>query len=201
MMRPSHNFLNSPNLDYEAWREIVRLICGPYTPRGVEPKAFAGRANVRGIFGFRIVELSCNALCLERTHEDIRDGDAKDHYYALFQMTGQSKIIQNDRKIALTADGLILVDASRPVTLINSVLENGGVQLASLQLPRWSLISHQGFEPECPSIRYGTPAVRVLRRLLEDRRVAYSSDIAHMRLAIYDLMGVLFVPPNQNNHG
>ncbi|WP_154072580.1 hypothetical protein [Bradyrhizobium erythrophlei] len=89
MMHSSGDFLSTPNLDYEAWRDVVRSICGRYTPGGIEPKIFFGRARARSICGLKAVELSSNAHRLERTRQDIRV-DARDHYYAIFQMTGQS---------------------------------------------------------------------------------------------------------------
>jgi len=49
MMHSSGDFLRTPNLDYEAWRDVVRSICGQYTPGGIEPKTFSGRAGVRSI--------------------------------------------------------------------------------------------------------------------------------------------------------
>jgi AraC family transcriptional regulator, positive regulator of tynA and feaB len=106
-MHSSGEFLSTPSLDYEAWRDVVRSICGRYTPDGIEPKTFSGRARARSVCGLRAVDLSCNALRLERTHRDIR-ADAVDHYYALFQITGQSKIIQNDRVVELAVGDVAL---------------------------------------------------------------------------------------------
>src|SRR3979409_2686193 len=120
-MHSSGDFLGTPNLDYEAWRDVVRSICGRYTPDGIEPKIFSGRARVRSICGFRPVDLSSNAHCLERTHQDVRV-DARDHYYAIFQMTGQSRIIQNDRIGELSVGDVALIDAARPGTYVS---ENG----------------------------------------------------------------------------
>jgi len=117
-MHSSGDFLSTPNLDYEAWRDVVRLICGRYTPNGIEPNTFSGRARVRSICGLKAVELSSNAHRLERTRQDIRV-DARDHYYAIFQMTGQSRIIQNDRTVELTVGDVALVDAARPVTYVS----------------------------------------------------------------------------------
>jgi AraC family transcriptional activator of tynA and feaB len=130
-MHSRGDFLSTPNLDYETWRDVVRSICGRYTPDGIEPKTFSGRARVRSICGFRAVELSSNAHRLERTHQDVR-ADARDHYYAIFQMAGQSRIIQNDRLVELTVGDVALVDAARPVTYVS---ENGSDHWGSLQLP------------------------------------------------------------------
>jgi hypothetical protein len=164
-MHSSGDFLSTPNLDYETWRDVVRSICGRYTPDGIEPKTFSGRARVRSICGFRAVELSSNADRLERTHQDVR-ADARDHYYAVFQMTGQCRIIQNERIVELTVGDVALVDAARPVTYVS---EEGSAQWwGSLQLQRRSLLSHLGLEPRCPSRRSGAAAARPLRQLLQD---------------------------------
>jgi AraC family transcriptional activator of tynA and feaB len=192
-MHSSGEFLSTPNLDYEAWRDVVRSICGRYTPGGIEPKNFFGKARVRSICGLRSVDLSSNAHCLERTHQDVRV-DARDHYYAIFQMTGQSRIIQNDRNIELTVGDVALVDAARPVTYVS---ENGSDHWGSLQVPRRSLVSHLGFEPRCPR-RSGAAAARLLRQLLqdgvEDEQSMSVSANAYMRLAFFDLLGALFAP-------
>jgi AraC family transcriptional activator of tynA and feaB len=193
-MHSSGDFISTPNLDYEAWRDVVRSICGRYTPGGIEPKTFFGRARVRSICGLRSVDLSSNAHCLERTHQDVRV-DARDHYYAIFQMTGQSRIIQNDRNIELTVGDVALIDAARPVTYVS---ENGSGHWGSLQLPRRSLASHLGLKPWCPSRCSGAVAARPLRQLLqdgvEDEPSMSVSANAYMRLAFYDLLGALFAP-------
>src|SRR4029077_1300281 len=192
MMHSNGDFLSAPNLDYEAWRDVVGSICGRYTPGGIEPKTFFGKARVRSVCGFRSVDLSSNAHRLERTHQDVRV-DARDHYYAIFQMTGQSRIIQNDRTVELTGADVALVDAARPVTYVS---ENGSGHWGSLQLERRSLMSHLGLEPRCPSRRSGAVAARPLRQLLqdgvEDEQSMSVSANAYMRLAFYDLLGALF---------
>lgn len=194
-MHSSGDFLSTPNLDYEAWREAVRSICGRYTPGGIEPKTFFGRARVRSICGLRSVDLSSNAHCLKRTHQDVRV-DARDHYYAIFQMTGQSRIIQSDRAVELTVGDVALVDAARPVTYLSE--KEGNQWWGSLQLPRRSLVSHLGLEPRCLSRRSGAAAARPLRQLLqdgvEDQQSMSVSANAYMRLAFYDLLGALFAP-------
>ena len=194
-MESNGDFLSSQNLDYEAWRNTVRSICGRYTPDGIEPKSFFGRVRARSVCGFRTVDLSCNAHRLERTHQDVR-ADAVDHYYALFQINGRSRIIQNDRMMDLTVGDIALVDAARPVTCES---ENGSDQWwGSLQLPRRSLVAHLGLEPRCPSRPSGAAAARPLRQLLqdavEDEQSMSVSAKTYMRFAFYDLLGALFVP-------
>ncbi len=192
-MHSSGDFLSTPNLDYEGWRDVVRSICGRYTPDGIEPKTFSGRLRVRSVCGFRAVDLSSNAHRLERTHQDVRV-DGMDHYYAIFQVTGQSRIIQNDQNIELTVGDVALVDAARPVTYVS---EKGSDHWGSLQVPRRSLVSHLGFEPRCLR-RSGAAAARPLRQLLqdgvEDEQSMSITANAYMRLAYYDLLGALFAP-------
>src|SRR6202022_805197 len=125
---------------------------------------------------------------------DIRVDDM-DHYYGVFQMTGQARIIQNDRNIELTVDDVALVDAARPVTYVS---EKGSDHWRSLQLPPRSLLSQLGLEPRCPSRRSGAAAARPLRQLLqdavEDEQSMSVSAKAYMRLACYDLLGAIFAP-------
>ena len=57
-MNPRSDFLSTPELDYEGWKDLVRSICGRYTPDGIEPKTFAGRARARSFYGLVAVDLS-----------------------------------------------------------------------------------------------------------------------------------------------
>jgi hypothetical protein len=50
-MHSSGDFLSTPSLDYEAWPDVVRSICGRYTPHGIGAKTFSGRVRVRSICG------------------------------------------------------------------------------------------------------------------------------------------------------
>jgi AraC family transcriptional activator of tynA and feaB len=141
------------------------------------------------------VDLSYNGHRLDRTHQDVR-ADARDHYYAIFQMTGQSRIIQNDRNPELTVGDVALVDVARPVTYAS---ERGSDQWwGSLQLPRRSLLAHLGLDPRCPSRPSGAAVARPLRQLLqdavEDEQSMSVSAKAYMHLAFYDLLGAIFAP-------
>src|SRR6266446_2138776 len=111
-MESSGNFNSTPELDYERWIDVVCALCGRYTPGGVEPKTFGGRAGAGNICGFRTVDLSCNAHSVERTHRDFRF-DGMEHYYAIFQMAGQSTVVQNDHTVELAVGDVALVDAAR----------------------------------------------------------------------------------------
>ncbi len=196
-MESSGDFNTTPELDYERWRDAVRSLCGRYTPGGIEPETFGGRARAGSICGFVTVSLSCNAPRVERTDRDFRS-DGMEHYYAIFQMAGQSTVVQNDHAVELAVGDVALVDAARPVTYV-SEKRNG--RWLSLQLPRQSLISHLGFEPEgglCGDSE--TLAGRLCFRLIQDAANECGSSPAsaepYMQLAIYDLLGALFAAPD-----
>jgi AraC family transcriptional regulator, positive regulator of tynA and feaB len=184
-------------LDYEAWRELVRSACGRYSAEGVQLTTFAGSVRTLSVGGCAAVDLSCNALRVDRTNRDARL-DGMEHYYAIVQLAGRSTINQNDRVAELTPDGIALVDATRPVTYVS---QNRPGRWLSLQLPRRSLISHLGMEPEGGSFKRGqTPAGRLFLRLILDAadgcEPSRDSSEPYMQMAIYDLLGALFATPD-----
>ena len=198
MIYPSTDFRTAPELNYVVWQDVVRGSCGRYTPSGIDPSSFFGRASARNVFGLRSVELSTNARQLERTLQDARD-DAKDHYYAIFQVAGRSKIIQGDGVEELAIDDVALVDAARAVTFLSDIPQNGSVHWRSLQVPRQTLVSHLGFEPRCPCRGRGASAARALNQIIQDydeEELKSSTNGDYMRLALYDLLGGLFAPVN-----
>ena len=90
-------------------------------------------------------------------------------------------------------------NSTRPVTFV-------GVQQAQwlgLQLPRQTLVSHLGFEPQGGTRGRGHgQAARILSQLALDpvgnvEPAAASAD-DYMRLVVYDLVGALFAPPAQS---
>jgi AraC family transcriptional activator of tynA and feaB len=191
-----NEFLNTPIMNYEQWQDAVRSICGQYSPCAIEPTAFSGRLHARSVYGLRAVDISGSAHRFERTRRDVRL-DAKDHYFAFFQITGQSKLVQNDQILDLSAGDITLVDAARPITYFSE--ENGNCW-GSVQLPRRSLVSYLGFEPRCASRPNGPAVARQIRQLLQDSAEDEQSMSAtakdFMRLALFDLVGALFVPAN-----
>ena len=105
---------------------------------------FAGKVRTRRVFGFAAVDLACNADRVDRTELDIRR-DNMEYYYVVAQLTGGSTIIQNDRVVNVAAGDVVLLDSTRPVTLVRSPSR---AQWLGLQLPRQNLVSHLGFEPQ-----------------------------------------------------
>ena len=192
-MESSYDSNSERAMDYEAWRVSLRSFCGQYSPEGVELKTFAGSVRPLSICGCAAIDLSCNAPRVERTNRDARL-DGMEHYYAVIQLSGRSTMVQNDRVAEMAVGDVALVDSTRPVTYYS---ENGPGRWLSLHLPRQSLISHLGLEPEGglrgPS---QTLAGRTFFRLVQDaaNQAGLSSALAepYMQLAIYDLLGALF---------
>src|SRR5580704_4989873 len=52
MMGQSDDILDTPQLDYEAWRDLLRAMCGRYNPEGIEPNAFTGWVRPVSVCGF-----------------------------------------------------------------------------------------------------------------------------------------------------
>jgi AraC family transcriptional activator of tynA and feaB len=186
---------NTPNLDYEGWREALRPYWGRYDPVVMEPKTFTGRACLQRPCGFIAMELSCNAHRIERTQHDVRS-DAVDHYFVCFQVAGESTIIQNNRVVQLAVGDAALVDSARPGTYVS---KDGCGQWLSLQLPRRSLVSHLGVDLHGGILgRGGTAAGRALFALVRDSDTGDGSTVSpvdsYMHLAVYDLIGALFAP-------
>jgi len=193
-MDPSADFLSTPELNYEQWRDVLRPNWGLYTPD--DPKAFAGKVRSRRICGFNASDISNNIRRCERSQRDVRI-DGVDHYYAVFQIAGRSTIIQNDHNVTLAVGDVALIDSARPVTYVN----DGHEQWLSLQLPRQSLTSHLGFEPQGgfrahPGTRAGRVLFQVVLDAAHDEESMSMSAGNYMQLAVYDLLGALFAPSN-----
>ena len=204
IVQQSCNFVGTPQLNLEEWAALLRSTCGG-DHEVIDPNAFAGsmrRVSVYGVeaaaikihCGLAAVDHGGNTYRFERTRRDVRLADV-DWYCALFQVAGRSAVTQNEHTVQLAVGDIGLVDGARPSTR----LSDNGSQWLSIYLPRQSLISHLGFEPQaCLYGRGGTLAARVLRQLVLDGIGDEESTAApagpHMRLALYDLLGALFAP-------
>jgi AraC family transcriptional regulator, positive regulator of tynA and feaB len=192
LLMRSADLLQTPELNYEQWRDLLRPICGLHTIDN--PKAFAGRVRRRDIFGLNASEIRNNKCRCERTQRDIRL-DGLDHCFAVFQVAGRSTIIQDDQAVALGVGDVAFINYARPVTYLN----DGHEQWITLQLPRQRLIRGVGFEPRCGLTSYsGTPASRLLFQLVLD---AVNEEVStptsagnYMQLAVFDLLGALLAP-------
>jgi AraC family transcriptional regulator, positive regulator of tynA and feaB len=184
------------HLDYETWRASVRAISGRFNAEGVEPSAFTGWLRATNVYGFTAAEIGSNAPQVERTYTDVRL-DRADHYFTIFQVTGQSVMTVNDRAVRLDVGDVALIDLTRPVTFC-SLSEGGLRNSVSLYLPRKPLICHLGFEPRDGLYRRsGTAAGRLLFDLIRNpgsAELACSPADRYMQLVVYDLVGALFAP-------
>src|SRR5258708_34168342 len=115
MMHQSDDILSPSQLDYDAWREMLRSMCGRYNPEGVEPDAFAGWVRPVSVCGFTALNIGCNAHRVERTCRDARL-DGVDHYFAVFQAGGQSAMTHNDQAVRLAVRDVPFVDAAHSGT-------------------------------------------------------------------------------------
>ena len=203
MMHMSDDFVGTHQLDFEGWRAFLRTSCGNQ-PEVIDASAFAGWVRPLSICGlaaaalkiecgFAASELGRSAYRSERTHRDARFAGA-DYYYAVFQVAGRSVFTQNDEFAQLAVGDVALLDAARP-----AACSAGDVQWLRLQLPRQTLISHLGFEPQGGlHARAATSPARLLFDLVRDADkadgLATSAADSYMQLAIYDLIGALFAP-------
>lgn len=181
--------------DFEAWKAVLRPICGRYDSSGPIPDRFRGWARILDVYGLPALDVGCNVERVERTSRDIRL-DGFDHYFALFQVHGTSAVTQNDRDVRLAAGDVVLVDAARPLTLFGA---DPSAQWLSLHLPRQALVTHLGLELQGGCFRRsGTPAVRLLNDAIigahKDRGNSLSPADSYMQLAAFDLVGALFAP-------
>jgi AraC family transcriptional regulator, positive regulator of tynA and feaB len=188
----SADLLETPELNYEQWRDLLRPNFGLHTV--TDPKVFAGRVRSRSIFGLNASEIRNNKCHCERTQSDIRL-DGVDHCYAIFQVDGRSTIIQNDQALELAVGDVAFIDSAHPVTYVN----DGHEQWLALQLPRRRLISALGFEPRGGLRGHsGTRASRLLFQLVldtvDDEKPLPTSAGNYMQLAVYDLLGAVLAP-------
>jgi AraC-like DNA-binding protein len=214
MVQQNCDFVGTPQLNFEDWSASISPICAAAGLLGstcegdhevTDRNAFAGwmrRMSIYGVAasaikiqcGLAAVDHGASTYRFERTRRDVHFADV-DWYCALFQVAGRSAVTQNERTVQLAAGDIGLIDGGRPSTRLS---ENGS-QWVSIYLPRHSLISHLGFEPQaCLYAHGGTAAARVLRQLVldgigDDQSTAVPTD-PHMRLALYDLLGALFAP-------
>jgi len=164
-MRQSDDFPGTEQMDYEQWSALLRPLYGRHSLEGAESDSFAGWLRRLSVSGLTVVDICCNAHRFERTHRDVRLDD-RDHYKAVFQVAGQSTIYQNDQCVHLAVGDVALIDVTRPMTCVS---DDGSVRRLSFNLPRRSLVSNLGYEPQGGTYRRsGTPAGRLLYEVVFD---------------------------------
>jgi AraC family transcriptional regulator, positive regulator of tynA and feaB len=194
--RHKGDVFETPQLNYEAWREWFRSTCGRYNPEGVEPAAFTGWARPGSVFGFKTLDLGSNTTTLRRTYRDVRL-DGVDQYFVVFHVGGKTELMNhNDRAVGLAAGNVVLLDGARPMTSVADQ-NNDTWRNISINLPRRELVCHLGFDPKGGLCRpSATPAARLLLDLIRNsgRELEFSPGDFYMKLVIYDLVGALFAP-------
>jgi AraC family transcriptional regulator, positive regulator of tynA and feaB len=197
-MLQSDDVGGAPPLDFESWRALLRSNCG----RDIEvtaPDAFAGWLRPFNAYGLEAAsvkirwgagEPGSSDYRVEQRYRDVRC-DGADHYLILFQVAGQTEMTQIDQAAQLAVGDVALVDAARPMTYLSRFRSP---QWLTLRLPRKSVRSHFGFEPQGVVSRQGTRASRVLFNLIHeaDMEAASSPADIYMQFAVYDLVGALF---------
>jgi AraC family transcriptional regulator, positive regulator of tynA and feaB len=190
--------LETPQLNYEAWRETLRLTCGRYNPDGVEPTVFSGWARTGRAFGFKTLDLASNTTTMRRSYRDVRL-DGVDDYRVVFRAEGKTIAVDHNAQAArFVAGNVMLVDAARPMTCVHD--EKVGMWNSfAVNLPRRALTSHLGFDPNGGLRRSSaTAAGRLLLDLIRnsgrDEGSEFSPGDSYMQLVIYDLVGALFAP-------
>jgi AraC-like DNA-binding protein len=196
------------SLDFEAWRALLRSNCG----RDVEvttPDAFAGWIRPFNASGLEATSVKIRwgtedpgrSHRVERSYRDIRC-DGADHYLVLFQVAGQTAMTQLDQAAQLAVGDVALVDVARPATYLSRF---SSPEWLTLRLPRKSVRSHLGFEPQGGVSRQGSRASRLLFDLIRDADMEAASPSAniYMQFAVYDLVGALFATSNPRSlvHG
>jgi AraC family transcriptional regulator, positive regulator of tynA and feaB len=191
-----NNIFETPQMNFEAWREWFQSTCGRYNPEGVEPAAFIGWAHPGSVFGFKTLDLGSNTTTLRRSYRDVRL-DGVDQFFVVFQVGGKSELMtHNDQAVRLAAGNVILLDGARPMTSVADH-NNDTWRNISINLPRGELVSHLGFDPKGGVCRpSATPAARLLLDLIRNsgREPEFSPGDSYMKLVIYDLVGALFAP-------
>jgi len=201
----SAGLAGAPRLDFEAWTAFLRASCGNQ-PDVVDPSAFTGwvrpmsvcglgAAELKIECGYPPTELGRDAYKSERTQRDARLVGV-DYYYAVFQVAGRSVMTQNDEAVQLAVGDVALLDAAQPAACFA-----GDSHWLRLQLPRQSLVSHLGCEPQGGLHARGeTPAAHLLFDLVRnadnDDGSAVSPADSYMQFAVYDFVGALFAPPD-----
>jgi AraC-like DNA-binding protein len=198
------NFSDTPQLKLDEWAALLRSTYGGDC-RVVEHNAFAGWIRPLSVYGITaaafkiqcglgVIDHGGDPYRFERTRRATHVADT-DCYRAFFQLAGRSAVTQNEHAVQLAVGDVGLLDGAWPATRIS---ENGA-QWLSIYVPRQSIISHLGFEPQgCLRGSGETLAARVLWQLvlegIEGGETQAARSGPHLRLALYDLVCALFAP-------
>ena len=133
---------------------------------------------------------------VERTHRDVRL-DGADHYFAIFQVAGQSAMTHNEQALRFDVGDVVLVDVARPATFFAAMgASRGSPWPFFCRGGRSFPISDSSHGAGLPAQRNGcrAPLLDLIRNSGEDEGSRPLRANSHMRFAVYDLVGALFAP-------
>jgi AraC family transcriptional activator of tynA and feaB len=136
---------------------------------------------------------STNIVCARRLASDARR-DGMNDCKILFQVSGRSTLIQDERATELTQGDLGLIDVSRPINLVS---HEGAGRWIGLHLPRHRLKANLGFEPQgglCwrSDALPGRLLLRSILEAIDESDIVPRSAEPFMQSAVYNLVGALF---------
>jgi AraC family transcriptional activator of tynA and feaB len=181
-----------PTLEHEMWR-VRSGRPGRQSDAKIASDAAAGLVSFAKC-GFAAIAIRTDdIICAQRTHWEARQ-DGMNDYKILFQYSGKSTLVQDDRTTQLAAGDLGLIDLTRPISL-EPLGEPG--RWIGLHFPRHSLISHLGFEPRGGLCWVGDALPsRLLGRFLADAAeesvAALGTTEFYLQQAVYNLVRALF---------
>lgn len=193
-MQTSNEFRIPSTPDFETWCVEARPASGLQSQYAQYDNIAAPMRYLR-IYGLPAVDLATPSLSSAKPtrFDALRDG--MNDFKLLFQVSGRSTLIQDERTSDLGAGDLCLVDTTRPVLAIPA----GGLgRVIGLHLPRQPLTAHLGFEPQgglCWRGHDALPArllMHLVKETIADTDVALDDAQNFMELAIYNLVGALF---------
>src|SRR5258708_8664794 len=108
MMHRSVDVAGTCELNFEAWRALLRSTCGG-EPQAIEPNDFVGWMRPRSVHrltaaalkihcGFAATDQGRSAYRYERTHRDVRLAGV-DSYCPLFHIPARPALIHNDQTV------------------------------------------------------------------------------------------------------
>ena len=100
---------------FQAWLSQVNEACGHFNGRKLDP-GFIGQLEKCQVGQISMSIVDMTQVNLFRGQREIRASSA-DHYYAVLQMAGTSRIEHQDACIELQAGDLTLIDASTPLDM------------------------------------------------------------------------------------
>ena len=168
-MHRSGDSIGEPELDYETWRVVLRSLSGRYNPEGIEPSVFAGWVRPVSVCGFTVLDIGANAQRIRAGQDEMFASMAWSNtlqYFKSLVARRLAKLIRS-RHLRLTTS-----HSSTRAVLGHTCQAMGTLQwnCLSIPLPRQSLVSHLGFEPQGGICRRGTLAGRLLLDIIRNAR-------------------------------